>query len=226
MNILLVEDDNELAEYVVIGLRDHEYIVDHVVSGRTGLSVAMERSHNVIILDRMLPDLDGLSIVRALRAARTFTPVLYLTALGGIDDRIEGLDAGGDDYLVKPFVLAELYARVRALSRRAVIDRSVVTHLCVGDLHMDLLQRTVTRAGHPIALLPQEFKLLEYLLRHVGHVVTRTMLLENVWDINFDPQTSVVESHVSRLRTKINRESSVDLIRTVRGAGYSIRAPE
>ncbi len=215
-----------MADYVVCGLREHGYAVDHAADGRRGLSIAIEQSHSVIVLDRMLPELDGLSLVKALRATGASTPVLYLTALGGIDDRIAGFDSGGDDYLVKPFALVELLARVRALSRRPAIGCAEVTHLRVADLDMDLLKRTVTRAGHPVDLLPREFKLLEYLLRHVGHVVTRTMLMENVWDIHFGSETSVVESHISRLRMKINRDSPIDVIRTVRGAGYSVRAPD
>jgi len=228
MHLLLIEDDIELAEALLAGFREHCYSVVHAADGASGLQLASdprpEAEFQVVILDRMLPQLDGLSVVRRLRAARISTPVIFLTTMSGIDDRVNGLEAGGDDYLVKPFAFAELLARVRVLARRPLPDQ-VVTVLRVGDVELDLLQRTVTRAGRPIELLPQEFRLLEYLMRNANRVVTRTMLLDKVWDIHFDPQTSVVESHISRLRAKLNAESPMDPIQTLRGAGYKFLAP-
>jgi two-component system OmpR family response regulator len=228
MHLLLIEDDIELAEALLAGFREHGYSVVHATDGESGLQLARDprpqAEFQVIILDRMLPQLDGLSVVRRLRAARISTPVIFLTTMSGIDDRVNGLEAGGDDYLVKPFAFVELLARVRVLARRPLPDQ-VVTVLRVGDVELDLLQRTVTRAGRPIELLPQEFRLLEYLMRNANRVVTRTMLLDKVWDIHFDPQTSVVESHISRLRSKLNAESSMDPIQTLRGAGYKFLAP-
>jgi two-component system OmpR family response regulator len=223
MKILLIEDDPELADSLVNGFREHGIDAEHAADGETGLALASLAQHQVVVLDRMLPLLDGLSLVRRLRARNVPTPVIYLTTMGGIDDRVHGLDAGGDDYLVKPFAFAELLARVRVLARRPPSD---AVQLKVGELQMDLLQRTVSRDGKPIGLMPQEFRLLEYLMRHANRVVTRAMLLENVWDIHFDPQTSVVESHISRLRAKLNRDSGADAIQTVRGTGYKLLAPE
>jgi two-component system OmpR family response regulator len=224
MNILLVEDDLELAESVMNGFREQGYCVDHAADGASGLALASTARFQVIVMDRMLPALDGLNLVRQLRAQNIFTPVIYLTTMSGIDDRVHGLEAGGDDYLVKPFAFVELLARVRVLARRPTAQ-DTLTRLQVGGLHLDLLQRTVTRDGKPIELMPQEFRLLEYLMRHANRVVTRTMLLENVWNIHFDPQTSVVESHVSRLRAKLNCGANADLIQTVRGTGYKLLAP-
>lgn len=225
MKILLIEDDRETAAYIVNGLREHGHVVDHAANGRDGLFLAAGERYDVMIVDRMLPGLDGLGIVMTIRGAGVKTPVLFLTTMGGIDDRVVGLEAGGDDYLVKPFAFAELVARLNALARRPAMT-SAETVLRVADLEMDLLKRTVSRAGRRIELQPQEFKLLEYLMRHAGRTVTRTMLLENVWDFHFDPQTTVVETHISRLRSKIDREFAVELIHTVRGSGYSLHAPE
>ena len=225
VKILLVEDDKQTADYIAKGLREHGYVVDHADNGRDGLYLATgEKSYEVLIIDRMLPAMDGLSLVKAARATNVTTPVLFLTTMSGIDDRVTGLEAGGDDYLVKPFAFAELLARIRALARRPPIMAATALH--AGDLEMDLLARTVTRAGRRIELLAQEFKVLEYLLRHVGEVVTRTMLLEKVWDFHFDPKTNIVETHISRLRSKIDKGFDKPLLHTVRGAGYVIRAPD
>jgi two-component system OmpR family response regulator len=221
MNILLIEDDLELAQSLVGEFREQGYAVDHVADGAQGLKLASSQNHQVIVLDRMLPLLDGLTLVKRLRASNVMTPVIYLTTMSGIDDRVHGLEAGADDYLVKPFAFVELLARVRVLARRPPAQE-VVTRLRAADLEMDLLQRTLTRAGRQVELLPQEFRLLEYLMRNVNRVVTRTMLLENVWDIHFDPQTSIVESHISRLRAKLNHGSEVDPIQTIRGTGYKL----
>jgi two-component system, OmpR family, response regulator len=225
MKILLIEDDADTAEYVANGLRETGCTVDRTDDGRDGLLLAAGQPYDAIIVDRMLPGLDGLAIVKTIRGAGVKTPVLFLTTLGGIDDRVEGLDAGGDDYLVKPFAFAELNARINALVRRPPLS-AVETTLRVGDLTFDLLKRSVTRGGKRIDLQPQELKLLEYLMRNAGRVVTRTMLLENVWEYHFEPQTSVVETHISRLRSKIDRGFPVQLIHTVRGSGYSLREPE
>ncbi|MCW5698628.1 MAG: response regulator transcription factor [Rhodospirillales bacterium] len=225
MKVLLIEDDDETAAYVVKGLGEHGHIVDHAANGRDGLFHAAGEPYDVMIVDRMLPGLDGLGIVKTARGAGIKTPVLFLTTMGGIDDRVEGLNAGGDDYLVKPFAFAELLARINALTRRPPMT-TVETTLLVADLEIDLLKRTVIRAGRRIELQPQEFKLLEYLMRHAGRVVTRTMLLENVWDFHFDPQTNVVETHISRLRGKVDRGFNAELIHTVRGSGYCLRAPD
>jgi len=225
MKILLIEDDVETALYVANGLREQGHVVDAVADGRDGLLRAAGEAYEVMIVDRMLPGLDGLGIVKTLRGAGVKTPILLLTTMGGVRDRVEGLEAGGDDYLIKPFAFAELLARVNALARRPPMA-DVATVLRVADLEMDLLKRTVTRQGRRIELQPQEFKLLEYLLRHAGRIVTRTMLLENVWEFHFDPTTNVVETHVSRLRGKIDRGFAVELLHTVRGAGYCLRAPD
>jgi two-component system, OmpR family, response regulator len=223
MNILLIEDDIEMAQSLIAGFGEQGYVVDHAVDGEEGLRLASEQRHQVVVVDRMLPRLDGLTLVKRLRASSVMTPVIYLTTMSGIDDRVHGLEAGADDYLVKPFAFVELLARVRVLARRPA-SQEVVTRLHAGDLEMDLLQRTVSRAGRPIELLPQEFRLLEYLMRNANRVVTRTMLLEHVWDIHFDPQTSVVESHVSRLRARLNQGAEVDPIQTIRGTGYKLLA--
>lgn len=221
MKLLLIEDDATTAAYVAKGLREEGHVVDHLTDGREALVQAMSGGYDVLVVDRMLPGLDGLSLVRALRSAKVETPALFLTAMGGVDDRIEGLRAGGDDYLVKPFAFGELSARIDVLGRRAA-QPVVETVLRAGDLAMDLIARKVTRAGQEIDLLPREFALLEHLLRRKGRVQTRTMLLESVWDLSFDPQTNVVETHVSRLRAKVDRPFGRELIRTVRGAGYRI----
>jgi two-component system OmpR family response regulator len=225
MKILLIEDDAEMAAYLANGLRENGHVVDPVANGRDGLFLAAGERYDLMIVDRMLPDLDGLGIVKTVRGAGVKTPVLFLTTMGGIDDRVEGLEAGGDDYLVKPFAFAELLARVNALARRPPLN-TIETVLRAADLEMDLLKRTATRAGRRVDLQPQEFKLLEYLMRHAGRVVTRTMLLENVWEFHFDPQTNVVETHISRLRSKVDRGFDTELIRTVRGAGYCLRASD
>jgi len=223
VRILLIEDDPETADYVLQGLLEERHALEVVTEGRAGLLRAATETWELLIVDRMLPGLDGLALVKTLRAAEVHTPVLFLTTMGGIDDRVAGLNAGGDDYLVKPFAFAELLARIGALARRPRIARPDTT-LRVGDLEVDLLTRSVCRGGEPIELQPREFKLLEYLARNAGHVVTRTMLLEAVWDFHFDPGTNMVESHVSRLRAKVDR-GRTELIHTVRGAGYCLSAP-
>lgn len=225
MRILIIEDDTETAAYLAGGLEDDGHVIKRAANGRDGLSLAMTEDFDVLVVDRMLPGLDGLSVVEMLRAHRVETPVLFLTTMSGIDDRVAGLNAGGDDYLVKPFDFAELLARIKALNRRRR-GTSGETHFKVADLEIDVLKRVVKRAGREIALQPREFRLLEYLVRHVGEVVTRTMLLESVWNYHFDPRTNVVESHLSRLRTKIDRGFAHELIHTVRGTGYCLRAPE
>ena len=224
MKILVVEDDPEAADYVVNGLAEEGHLTVKAASGDEGLFRAAGEQFDLLIVDRMLPMLDGLGLVKTLRAGGNRTPVLFLTALGGVDDRVTGLNSGGDDYLVKPFAFAELVARVAALGRRPA-GGTVETALHVADLDLDLLARTVRRAGREIDLQPREFRLLEYLVRHAGQVVTRTMLLENVWDFHFDPHTNVVETHISRLRGKIDKGFSPELIHTVRGAGYCVRGP-
>lgn len=224
MKILIIEDDTETAEYIVNGLDEEGHLAVLAASGDEGLFRAATENFDLLIVDRMLPGLDGLALVKTLRGAGNRTPVLFLTALGGIDDRVMGLNAGGDDYLVKPFAFAELVARVGALGRRPPAS-PVEARLQVADLDLDLLARTVRRAGRPIDLQPREFSLLEYLMRHAGQVVTRTMLLENIWDFHFDPRTNVVETHISRLRGKVDKGFASELIHTVRGAGYCLRAP-
>ncbi|MHB8530046.1 MAG: winged helix-turn-helix domain-containing protein [Caulobacteraceae bacterium] len=223
MKLLLVEDDAETAAYLKRALCEAGHTVDVANAGRDGLLLAAGEPYEVIILDRMLPGIDGLAIVRTIRASKVRTPVLILTAMGGIDDRVEGLEAGGDDYLVKPFAFAELLARVNALARRPP-PQEIATSLKVADLEMDLLARAVSRSGARIELQPREFQLLEYLMRHAGRVVTRTMLLESVWDFHFDPKTNIVETHISRLRGKVDKGRR-ELIHTVRGAGYCLREP-
>jgi two-component system OmpR family response regulator len=224
--ILLVEDDADTAAYLARGLAEQGHVVDHAADGRDGLFLASEGSFDLIILDRMLPGLDGLSVVRALRAAGVGTPVLILSALGTVDDRIEGLEGGSDDYLVKPFAFSELNARANALFRRAegAAASGVETRLAVGDLEVDLLGRTVRRAGRTIELKPREYGLLEYFARNAGRVVTRTMLLEHVWNYHFDPGTNVVDVHVSRLRRKLEEGFEQPILHTVRGAGYRLAA--
>lgn len=225
MKILLIEDDPHTSAYVVKGLREHGHVVVHSASGRDGLLLASAGGHDVLVIDRMLPGLDGVAIVKTIRAAGIKAPVLLLTTLGGVNDRVEGLEAGADDYLTKPFAFAELLARVNALARRPPLAGEA-TVLRVGDLELNRLKRTVTRGGKRIDLQTQEFRLLEYLMHNAGQVVTRTMLLENVWGFHFDPHTSVVETHVSRLRAKIDRDFDDELIHTVRGSGYSLDVSE
>jgi two-component system, OmpR family, response regulator len=224
MKLLVIEDDREAAAYIAKGLSESGYVVDLAPDGRTGLFMASSGNYDALIIDRMLPGMDGLALVTALRAAEIRTPVLILSALGAVDDRVKGLRAGGDDYLAKPFAFAELLARVEALLRRGSSTQTQPTRLKVGDLEMDLLTRNVTRGGQEIELLPREFHLLEFLMRHAGQVVTRTMLLENVWDYHFDPQTNVIDVHVSRLRQKIDKGFAKPMLHTIRGAGYSLRA--
>ena len=218
MRILVIEDDAATAHYIAAGLRERGHAVDHAANGQVALERACDDTYQLLIVDRMLPGLDGLTLVRRLRETGRDLPVLFLSTLAGLEDRVTGLDAGGDDYLVKPFALTELIARVNALGRRVTTD----TVLRAADLELDLVKRTVTRSGTAIELQPREFRLLEYLLRHAGDVVTKTMLLENVWDFHFDPRTTVVETHMSRLRAKIDRPFDPALITTVRGHGYSI----
>ena len=225
MKILLAEDDLEAAAYLKRALSEAGHVVDCATAGRDGLMLAAGEAYDVIVLDRLLPDIDGLTILRTIRASGVMTPVLLLTALGGIEDRVEGLNAGADDYLVKPFAFLELLARVRALGRRSP-TQDVLTELTIGDLKIELLSRTVTRGGERILLQPREYKLLEYLVRHAGQVVTRTMLLESVWDFNFDPRTNIIETHMSKIRAKIDKVAGKELIHTVRGAGYIVREPD
>ena len=223
MKMLLIEDDADSGAYIKQGLEEEGHVVDLAANGRDGLFLAAGESYDVMIVDRMLPGLDGLSVVKTIRIAGVKTPVLFLTTMSGVGDRVEGLEAGGDDYLVKPFAFSELLARVNALARRPPISH-VETLLKVADLEMDLISRKVRRAGKEIDLQPREFHLLEYLMRNAGRVVTRTMLLESVWDFHFDPKTNIVETHISRLRSKIDRGFDSELIETVRGSGYFLRA--
>ena len=223
MKILLVEDDEQMAEFIVRGLKEHGHVTDHAANGKDGLFLAAGEKYDVMIIDRMLPSVDGVSIIKMLRSTKNFTPALLLTTMGGIDDRVEGLEAGADDYLVKPFAFVELMARLSAVTRRPPIN-NIQTKLNLGELEMDLLKREVKRAGKYIELLPQEFKLLEFLMRSDGRVVTRTMLLESVWDFHFDPKTTVVETHVSRLRSKVDRGFEFEMIKTLRGVGYRLLA--
>ena len=224
MRILIIEDDAETAAYVVDGLKRKGHAADHVSDGRDGLMQASAKTYDAIVIDWMLPGLDGLAIVKKIRERGVKTPVLFLTARGGIDDRVEGLDAGSDDYLIKPFANSELLARLNALPRRPPLAE-VETILRVADLEMDLVSRRVKRGDEDITLRPREFRLLEYLMRNAGRVVTRTMLLEKVWEIYFDPKTKIVETNVSRLRAKIDREPGRRLIYTIRGSGYVISPP-
>ena len=224
MKVLLVEDNERVTRFVTKGLQEAGHTADHADNGRDGLFLAASERYDVIIMDRMLPgNIDGLSLIRALRQSGNQTPILVLSALSDVDERIKGLRAGGDDYLTKPFAFGELLARLDALARRARQDGTVTT-LEVSDLRMDLLSRKVMRGARQILLQPREFKLLEYLMRHAGQVVTRTMLLENVWDYHFDPQTNVVDVHISKLRQKIEPEPELSLLRTVRNAGYMLSA--
>ena len=223
MRILVVEDDKDVAGFVVRGLKEAGHNVEHADNGRDGLFMAASETFDAVILDRMLPGgIDGLRLLETLRSQNNAVPVLFLSALAEVDDRVRGLKAGGDDYLTKPFAFSELLARVEALARRGKAD-APVTKLTVGDLELDLLSRQVKRAGQKIDLQPREFRLLEYLMRHAGQVVTRTMLLEKVWDYNFDPQTNVIDVHVSRLRAKIDKDFPEALLQTVRGAGYRLQ---
>ena len=227
MRILVIEDDQETADYLRKGLAESGHVADHSATGPDGLAQALSGRYDALIVDRMLPGMDGLSVIRVLREEKVTTPVLVLSALGQVSDRVRGLRAGADDYLVKPFAFSELLARLEALARRAGTESEMEaqTQLRAGDLEMDLLRRTVVRAGRAIELQPREFRLLEFLMRHAGQVVTRTMLLEGVWDYHFDPQTNVIDVHISRLRAKIDKGHDEPLLQTVRGAGYCLRAP-
>lgn len=223
MRILLVEDDRRTAGFVAKGFTEAGHVCDVVGDGMEALVQATHEPYDVFVVDRMLPKVDGLSLVRAVRAAGVKVPAIFLTAIGGVDDRVEGLEAGGDDYLVKPFAFSELLARVNALARRPPVqDQKTV--LRTADLELDLIRRTVTRAGMRIDLQPREFSLLEVLMRNEGRILTRTMLLERVWDIHFDPRTSVVETHISRLRAKVDKPFAQPLLHTVRNTGYSLHA--
>ncbi len=222
MRILVIEDDRDAAIWLVKGLKESGHIVDLAGDGEVGLGLALEAVHDVFIIDRMLPKLDGLSVIKKMRSEGIKAPVLILSALSDVDERVKGLRAGGDDYLAKPYAFAELLARIEGLGSRKLLDPKDAK-LRAMDLELDLLTRTVTRGGKPILLQPREFKLLEYLVRNGGHIVTRTMLLENVWDYHFDPQTNVIDVHVSRLRGKIDKGFDEALLQTVRGAGYMIR---
>lgn len=225
MHVLLIEDDVDAADYLKKGLKESGHQVEHAADGKTGLIKAAAEGFDVLIVDRMLPGLDGLSLVQHLRTTGNATPVLFLSALGEVDDRVKGLRAGGDDYLVKPYAFAELLARVETLGRRPQ-SHPVATSLRIADLEMDLLGRKVTRGERTLDLQAKEFQLLEVMMRHAGQVMTRTMLLEKVWDYHFDPQTNVIDVHISRLRQKVDRDFDRPLIHTVRGAGYCLRAPD
>jgi len=221
--VLVLEDDPTTAEYIARGLGENGYIVDRAADGRDGLFHAVDGGYAAVVLDRMLPGMDGLAILSAMRAAGVETPVIILSALGSTDERVKGLKAGSDDYLVKPFAFSELLARIEALQRRgAASGMSVVTNLECADLNMDLLSHRVERAGSRLDLQPREFRLLEFLLRNQGHVVTRTMMLEEVWDYHFDPGTNVIDVHISRLRKKIDEGAEQPLLHTVRGVGYML----
>jgi len=223
MRILLIEDDTKAASYILEGLAKLGHVGDHLTDGRDGLIAATTGRYDVIVVDRMLPGLEGLAMVKTLRGAGVKTPVLFLTARKGVADRVAGLNAGGDDYLTKPFAFSEFLARILALARRPPLD-SRETRLAVADLEMDLIEHRVTRSGREIDLLPREFNLLRYLMQNEGRVVTRTMILEHVWDFHFDPKSKIIETHLSKLRAKIDKGASRELIQTIRGVGYVIRA--
>ncbi len=223
MRVLLVEDDSRLSAFVEKSLQDAGHQVEATDDGKIALSLCMAEEYDVAVVDRMLPGLDGLSLVKALRAAQINTPILFLTSLGGVNDRVEGLEAGGDDYLTKPFAFSELLARLVALSRRSVQKYTEInSELVCGDLILNLFEHTATRQGKQLNLQPKEYRILELFMRHPGRVITRTMLLEHVWDVHFDPQTSVVETHISRLRNKLEKPFGDSFIQTVRGAGYKL----
>ena len=227
MRILLIEDDVEAAAFAAKGLRDAGHVVDHAEDGEAGHKMAAAGEYDAYVVDRMLPKMDGLKLLARRRDEGDETPALFLSALGEVDDRVSGLKAGGDDYLVKPYAFPELLARIEALGRRrSSAPSSVTTRYQVGDLELDLITRTVRRADRKIDLQPREFRLLEYLMRHARQVVTRTMLLENVWEYHFDPQTNVIDVHISRLRSKIDKDFDKPLLKTVRGAGYTISDEE
>jgi len=225
MRILLIEDDQHVADFIIKGLSENNHVVDHRSDGKEGLFLATTESYDVMIVDRMLPNVDGLTIIRTLRASNIATPVLILSALADVEQRVEGLKNGADDYLVKPFAFSELLARVQILGKRQYAEANT-TQLVMADLVIDLLAHNVTRSGQEIELLATEYRLLEYLMRHAEQVVSRTMLFEHVWDYNFDPQTNVIDVHMSRLRKKIDKPFNSALIHTIRGTGYVIRPPE
>jgi len=225
MRILLIEDDQHVADFIIKGLSENNHVVDHRSDGKEGLFLATTESYDVMIVDRMLPNVDGLTIIRTLRASNIATPVLILSALADVEQRVEGLKNGADDYLVKPFAFSELLARVQILGKRQYAEANT-TQLVMADLVIDLLAHNVTRSGQEIELLATEYRLLEYLMRHPEQVVSRTMLFEHVWDYNFDPQTNVIDVHMSRLRKKIDKPFNSALIHTIRGTGYVIRPPE
>jgi two-component system, OmpR family, response regulator len=225
MRILLIEDDKEAAAFLVKGLKECGYVVDHAATGPDGLHLATTEPYRAMIVDRMLPGMDGLHIIELLRKEGNTTPVLILSAMDKVDDRVKGLRAGGDDYLTKPYAFSELHARLESLLRRGQ-STPTATALRVGDLELDMLARTVKRAGKEIDLLPREFQILEFLMRHSGQVVTRTMLLEQVWNYHFDPKTGVIDVQISRLRQKLDKDFDEPMLHTVRGAGYCLRAPE
>lgn len=222
MRVLVVEDDAEAAAFIVKALRESGHAADAAHDGETGLTMARDENYDVLVVDRMLPHLDGLTLIRTLRAEGKQVPVLILSALGEVDDRVSGLKSGGDDYLTKPFAFSELLARIEALARRAQPEEQQTSYV-VGDLVLDRLSHRVTRAGDAIQLQPREYRLLEYLMKHAGQVVTRTMLLEGVWDYHFDPQTNVIDVHISRLRSKIDKSYATPYLHTVRGSGYVMR---
>ena len=223
MRVLVVEDDGETADYICSSLRALGHVIEHAQDGKQGFLHALDHDFDVMVIDRMLPGLDGLSLVKSLRSAKVATPILFLSAMDGLNDRVDGLEAGADDYLVKPFAFSELSARLSALARRPPMQAEE-THLRIADLEMDLIRHAVSRAGRDIPLQPREFRLLTYLMKNADRVVTRTMLLEAVWEFNFDPNTNVVETHISRLRSKVDKPFDRPLIHTVRGAGYSVHA--
>lgn len=223
MRLLIVEDDAEAAAYLTKAFREAGHVADHAGDGLEGYAMAEGGGYDVLVVDRMLPRLDGLSLIRSLREQKDATPALILSALAQVDDRVKGLRAGGDDYLPKPYAFSELLARVEVLARRRGAPASEPTAYRVGDLDLDRLAHRVTRGGTEIVLQPREFRLLEYLMKHAGQVVTRTMLLENVWDYHFDPQTNVIDVHVSRLRAKVDKGFEHPMIHTIRGAGYMVR---
>jgi two-component system OmpR family response regulator len=225
MRILVIEDDRSTAEFIARGLKEHGYAVDRSPDGKDGLFMALENPYDAIVLDRMLPGLDGLTLLKTLRSAGNHTPVLILSTLGDVEDRVEGLRAGGDDYLVKPFASTELQARLEALMRRGEV-KSQDSVLRVADLELDRLTRSARRGGKLIELHPREYQILEHLMLHAGQVVTRTMLLESVWDYHFDPQTNVIDVHISRLRAKLDKGTDRPLLHTVRGAGYCLKDPQ
>ena len=221
MKLLLIEDDKESAKYLIKGLREQGYVVDHCDNGKDGLFMAASEKYDAMIVDRMVPEIDGLTVIQTLRAAGNETPMIVLTALDKVEDRVKGLKSGADDYLAKPYSFTELLARLEAITRRKAGEKAV-TKIACGDLEMDLLTRTVKRGGKTIELQAREFALLEYLMRNCGTVITRTMLLEHVWDYNFDPQTNVIDVHISRLRHKIDKGFDKSMIQTLRGAGYKL----